>query len=76
MAVRTTEERISESLADIVGIVQSLNSEIQSTDDDQRIVDLSFIVAKANIAMRILSEARMRYRALDEGEYLGGDADI
>ena len=75
MAVRTTEKRISETMADLVGIVQSLTSDIQSSDDDQRIMNLTCIMAKANRAMRILSEARMCYRALDEGEYLGGDAD-
>ena len=76
MAVRKTEERLSETIFEIVGIVQSIASDIQSTDDDQRIVNLTCIMAKANRAMRILSEARMCYRALDEGEYLGGDADI
>ena len=76
MAVRKTEERLSEMIFEIVGIVQSIASDIQSTDDDQRIVNLTCVMAKANRAMRILSEARMCYRALDEGEYLGGDADI
>jgi hypothetical protein len=38
-------------------------------------VNLTFILAKANRAMRILSEARMCYRALDEGKYLGGDVE-
>lgn len=76
MAVRATEERLSETMADLVGIVQSLTSDIQSTDDDQRIVNLTCIMAKVNRAMRILSEARMCYRAIDSGEYLGGDADV
>ena len=66
---------MSETMADLVGIVQSITSEIQSTDDDQRTVNLTFILAKANRAMRILSEARMCYRALDEGKYLGGDVE-
>jgi len=75
MAIRSIEERMSETMADLVGVGQSITSEIQSTDDDQRIVNLTFILAKANRAMRILSEARMCYRALDEGKYLGGDVE-
>ena len=75
MAVRTTEERISETMADLVGIVQSLTSDIQKSDDDREIVHLTNIMDKANRAMRILSEARKCYRAIDEAGYLGGDAD-
>ena len=76
MAVRTTEERLSETIADINGIIQSLDSDMQRTDDDITIMHLSRVMAKALSAIHDLTSARMCYRQIEFGEKSGGDADI
>ena len=67
-----TEDRLSDAIAGMSGIIQAIETDLQHTDDDQRIVNLSCVLAKANRALSNLAAARMCYRALDSGEYLGG----
>ena len=68
----TTEDRLSDAIAGMQGIIQSIVTDLQYTDDDQRIVNLTCVIAKANRALSNLAAARMCYRALDSGEHLEG----
>lgn len=72
----STENRLSEAIAGMEGIFQSLEHEMTMTDDDGRLINLSCILAKANRAMSDLASARLLYRKLESGEYVGGDADV
>lgn len=69
----TTEDRLSEAIAGIGGIFQSIEHEITLTDDDGRLLNLSNVLAKANRALSDLTSARLLYRALESGEFDGGD---
>ena len=69
----TTEDRLSEAIAGIGGIFQSIEHEMTLTDDDGRLLNLSNVLAKANRALSDLASARLLYRALESGEFDGGD---
>ncbi len=69
----TTEDRLSEAIAGISGIFQSIEHEMTLTDDDGRLLNLSNVLAKANRALSDLTSARLLYRALESGEFDGGD---
>ena len=47
----STENRLSEAIAGMEGIFQSLEHEMTMTDDDGRLINLSCILAKANRAI-------------------------
>ena len=71
-----TEDRLSEAIAGMSGIIQAIETDLQYTNDDQRIVNLSCVLAKANRALSNLAAARMCYLAICKDEDPGGDADI
>ena len=68
----STEESMTNAIADMQSIILGLNADITFTDDDQRIVNLICIMNKANRAFSNLVAARMCYRSINNGSYLGG----
>lgn len=72
----STEDRMSDCICSMRGIIQSLETDMQYTDDDHRIISLSGILEKANRALLALTTARMCYRAIGKEDDSGGDAGI
>ncbi len=60
----STEDRMSDCICSMQGIIQSLEADMQYTDDDYLIMSLSGILEKANRALLTLTTARMCYRAI------------
>ena len=68
-----TEDSMTNAIAYMQSILLGLNADITDADnDDQRIVSLSCVIAKANRALSNLASARMCYRSINNGSYLGG----
>lgn len=76
MAIRSTEERMSDCICSMRGIIQSIETDMQYADDDHQIISLSGSLEKANRALLALTTALMYYRAIGKEEDPGGDADV
>ena len=72
----STEDRMSDCICSMQGIIQSLEADMQYTDDDYLIMSLSGILEKANRALLALTTALMYYRAIGKEDDSGGDAGI
>ena len=72
----STEGRMSDCICSMQGIIQSLETDMQYTDDDHQIICLSGSLEKANRALLALTTALMYYRAIGKEDDSGGDAGI
>ena len=72
----STEDQMSDCICSMRGIIQSLETDMQYTDDDHQIISLSGSLEKANRALLALTTALMYYRAIGKEDDSGGDADI